>query len=421
MDTAAIKKHISEDNWYGILKAAGCTTSEVSPEIQEMTKKKDVSTLLNVAIAYGQLSNLRVIKKKVPGKKREFNVQEANDCFQHAITLYRQILSIDEKNVMGLQSMAYVFYKYIIAYFGVNKKEIEQMDNVSILDCFKNMTETYDTLFNLPLLPPVSEIKARYRRGKAWSEVLFAPRSASGSTIIDTLGMSFYTVRRQAIADMMRVLKLYAALEKKKDLDAAYNVYIKSLYTLGRLFENSVYDNAYTPIQKEDGENTTIFNEFLKDPEQVDLTKYRPAKNLDYLEKAENCFQTILNTYEIERYSPIDMKKLARESKYPISPRDLFYRFGTLYAKWFLINAIPEKTRQTQVSKAYMGVYFFFLANEYCLWRKKMNLPTPAFGYITDRLNKLLQAAAIDFYGDEHIKNMLSNFDTVLTKIELPH
>ena len=87
MDTAAIKKHISEDNWYGILKAAGCTTSEVSPEIQEMTKKKDVSTLLNVAIAYGQLSNLRVIKKKVPGKKREFNVQEANDCFQHAITL----------------------------------------------------------------------------------------------------------------------------------------------------------------------------------------------------------------------------------------------------------------------------------------------------------------------------------------------
>lgn len=90
------------------------------------------------------------------------------------------------------------------------------MDNISILDCFKNMTETYDALFNLPLLPPVSEIKARYRRGKAWSEVLFAPRSASGSTIIDTLGVSFYTVRRQAIADMMRVLKLYAALEKRR-------------------------------------------------------------------------------------------------------------------------------------------------------------------------------------------------------------
>lgn len=49
-----------------------------------------------------------------------------------------------------------------------------------------------------------------------------------------------------------------------------------------------------------------------------------------------------------------------------------------------------------------------------------MNLPTPAFGYITDRLNKLLQAAAIDFYRDGHIKNMLANFDTVLTKIELP-
>ena len=69
MDTAAIKKHISEDNWYGILKAAGCTTKDVSPEIQEMTKKKDIPTLLNVAIAYGQLSNLRVIKKKSAGKE----------------------------------------------------------------------------------------------------------------------------------------------------------------------------------------------------------------------------------------------------------------------------------------------------------------------------------------------------------------
>ena len=74
----------------------------------------------------------------------------------------------------------------------------------------------------------------------------------------------------------------------------------------------------------------------------------------------------------------------------------------------------------TQLDKAYIGVYFFFLANEYCLWRKKMRLPLAKYDYILKEMNKLLKAAAIDFYRDEHIKNMLSNFDTVLTKIELP-
>ena len=49
-----------------------------------------------------------------------------------------------------------------------------------------------------------------------------------------------------------------------------------------------------------------------------------------------------------------------------------------------------------------------------------MRLPLAKYDYILKEMNKLLKAAAIDFYRDEHIKNMLSNFDTVLTKIELP-
>ena len=45
-----------------------------------------------------------------------------------------------------------------------------------------------------------------------------------------------------------------------------------------------------------------------------------------------------------------------------------------------------------------------------------MRLPLAKYDYILKEMNKLLKAAAIDFYRDEHIKNMLSNFDTVLTK-----
>lgn len=420
MDTAAIKKHFSSDNWYGLLKAAGCTTTAVSPEIQEMSKKKDLPVLLDVAWAYGQLSNLRMTKKKKPGQKREFNVDEANACFEHAIALYEKILGIDENNIMALQSMAYVFYKYIIAYLGVYKKEIKRMSNIKVLECFRNMNDAYDKLFSLPFLPPVSEIKARYRRGKAWEKIVLSMKSNVRATILDTLGIPYYKARRQVMADLMRALKLYEGLDKKRDLDAAYNPYIKSLYTLGHVLCNAVYDNAYTPMQTEGGENTTILQEFMKDPERVDLAHYKPARNLEYLVQSENCFQEILNAYEIVRYTKIDMKHLARGMKYPISPHYLFYRLGRLYEKWFLVRAIPEKTRRTQLSKAYMGVYFFFLANEYSLWRERQHLPISDSGYIMDSLNELLLASGIDYHKDEHIKNMLSNFDNVLTKVKPP-
>lgn len=422
MDSAAIKKYKDASQWYRALKAADCMITQVSPEIQEMSKKKDLPILLDVAWIYGQLSNLRVTKKKTPGTKKEFNIDEANDCFEHAISLYQQILSIDKKNIMALQSMAYVFYKYIIAYLGVNKKEVKQMPNIKVLECFQKMNEAYDTLFSIPFLPPGSEIKARYRRSKAWEKIVLSHKFKIGETIIDTFGLSYSEIRRQVIDDLTRALELYRNFDKKRDLDASYNLYIKSLYTLGHVLYNSVYDNSYKTIQTEDGINTTIFNEFLKNPEQVDLTQYRPARNLEYLVQSENCFQEILNSYKIERYTKIDMKQLAlaKGLKHPLSPHYIFYRLGMLYSKWFLITAIPEKTRRTQLSKAYMGVYFFFLANEYSLWRKKMNLHVEGCRYIMDHMNKLLRATDIDFYRDDHIKNMLSNFDTVLTKIKLP-
>lgn len=47
---------------------------------------------------------------------------------------------------------------------------------------------------------------------------------------------------------------------------------------------------------------------------------------------------------------------------------------------------------------------FFFLANEYCLWRKRCVCPWRSTTIFLKEMNKLLKAAAIDFYRDEHIK-----------------
>lgn len=423
MDAAAIKKYKSKDNWYDMLKTAGCTAKQLSPEIQEMSKKKDIEVLLDVAMAYSQLSNIRWERDSRGRKTKNSNALEANDCFLRAVEIYAKILELDKRNVMAYQSKAYDFYKYVIDHFtGKNKPALKNMKDVNIVECFDKMNATYDMLFAIDRpLAPVSEIKAKYRRGKAWGEVVLNPTNPIGQKIRDHIQKSRTSMMIHAVKDLQRAIAIYESLEKKVDKDAAYNLYIKSLYTLGVLYTNNVYDNSLKKIQI-NNKNTSIFLEFINNPETVDLTQYRPAQHLENLTKAHDCFQTILNSYNIERCTKIDMKQLAweKEVRYPISPHYIFYRFGTLYAKWFLVHAIPQKTRYTQLDKAYIGVYFFFLANEYCLWRKKMRLPLAKYDYILKEMNKLLKAAAIDFYRDEHIKNMLSNFDTVLTKIELP-
>ena len=102
------------------------------------------------------------------------NALEANDCFLRAVEIYAKILELDKRNVMAYQSKAYDFYKYVIDHFtGKNKPALKNMKDVNIVECFDKMNATYDMLFAIDRpLAPVSEIKAKYRRGKAWGEVV---------------------------------------------------------------------------------------------------------------------------------------------------------------------------------------------------------------------------------------------------------
>ena len=316
MDAAAIKKYKSKDNWYDMLKTAGCTAKQLSPEIQEMSKKKDIEVLLDVAMAYSQLSNIRWERDSRGRKTKNSNALEANDCFLRAVEIYAKILELDKRNVMAYQSKAYDFYKYVIDHFtGKNKPALKNMKDVNIVECFDKMNATYDMLFAIDRpLAPVSEIKAKYRRGKAWGEVVLNPTNPIGQKIRDHIQKSRTSMMIHAVKDLQRAIAIYESLEKKVDKDAAYNLYIKSLYTLGVLYTNNVYDNSLKKIQI-NNKNTSIFLEFINNPETVDLTQYRPAQHLENL---TNHFKLLQHrTIYQNRYETISMGKRSEISNLP--------------------------------------------------------------------------------------------------------
>ena len=411
MDTEAIQKYTLMSEWYKVLEEADCTPEKISDEINAMQAKKDVPILLNVALAYNQLSNIRWIDRK----NKKSNALEANTCFVKSIDLYSRALDLDSENVMAYQSGAYAFYKYIIDHFGVNKAEVKRMGNVDLVECFDKTNDMYDKLFALEKLAPTSELKARYRRGKMWAEVYLNPIDKMANKIRANIRLTRSAILNHAIDDLKRAIELHDTLTKKEDKASVYDQYIKAWFSLGRLYDTSVFDNSNSDIVI-NGKNTTIFNEFVENPETVDLASYRPARSLYGLGKAEEAFLHILDEYHIEPYKKLDFKKLVSESKYPISPRDVFYRLGTLYMKWFLVKAIPARTNKRFIGRAYTGIYFLFAANEFCCWCEELHIPHAKFKYVGEKLIALLAASGINWNTDSHIKNMLAPYPKVFTQ-----
>ena len=90
------------------------------------------------------------------------------------------------------------------------------MKDVNIVECFDKMNATYDMLFAIDRpLAPVSEIKAKYRRGKAWGEVVLNPTNPIGQKIRDHIQKSRTSMMIHAVKDLQRAIAIYESLEKK--------------------------------------------------------------------------------------------------------------------------------------------------------------------------------------------------------------
>ena len=401
----------AKNDWNGILKECGCTTKNISEKI---ITSLDIKLLLDVAMAYGQLSNLRRIKDKNTHKSIGYNTEEADNCFTCTKKIYERILKLDPLNPMALQSYAYNYYKYIISFFGVNEKQIKTMKSVDIIDCVKQINRLYDTILSINALSLPSQIKTRYRRGKAYSELIFNyPQYSIIKDIILSLTTSRNKLCYTAMQDFLFVIGSYYKL-KPEQQKQAYSLYIKAKYTLGKLYFENSYDNAFSPIQ--DLDNKTLAEIFVDNPDSINLSYYKQWIHSGEFEKAEELLLSILKDYNITPYTKINMQTLAKnERKYPLSPRHIFYQLGELYAKWYRMCAIPNKKRNIKLSKAYSGIYFYFVAYQYCLWCKKLHIPCSFFDYISNRYDMLLRMSRIK-ENDTHMKNMYYLFEKILKK-----
>ena len=408
IDTTNIELYKRTANWNGILKTCHCTTSSISDEI---LSSYDKQLLLDVAIAYSQLSNMRRIKDAKTHKTIGYNEKEADDCFVCANTIYDKVLVKDQRNTIALQSKAYNYYKYILYYFGVNRKEINSMQHIDIADCYKQINLLYKQLLTVPKLSSCSQIKARYRRGKAWSELIFKGFDNIAQKIILSLTMPRYKIRLHAIVDFTFVIDEYQKLTENEQ-KSVYSLYIKSLYNLGKLYSTTVYDNAMQIIPNTG--NKTILQIFAENSADKKLSEYRFSCKIESLSQSEMYFKNILEEYKIEPFKKIDMQTLVKNSKdSPISPKDVFYQMGNLYNKWYRIFAISNKRRDIALAKGYSGIYFYFTALQYCLWCKKLHIPHAHFEYVPKYMGMLTTIMGIK-NDDKHIVHMHSLFKEIL-------
>ena len=412
IDTTNIELYKRTDNWNGILKACHCKMNAISDEV---LSSHNIQLMLDVAMAYSQLSNLRRIKDEKTHKTIGYNEQEADACFVCANTIFQKVLEKDPKNTLALQSYAYDCYKYLVDYFGINRKEVMNMPHVDIAKNFKKMNALYDTLLAVPNLGYPSQIKARYRRGRAWSYIVYSGYDERAREIVTTLNVPYHIIRNHAISDLEFVVNTYAKITEAEQ-KPIYNLYIKSLFNLGKLFGTSVYDNATQAIPQLN--NKTILQLFIEDPEKVNLSYYKFPGKINDLFPAEHYFLAVLNEYKVKPFETIDMQffvKRTANRKVPISPRDVFYRLGNVYNKWYRIYAIYNKRRDIMLSKGYSGVYYYFMALQYCLWCDKLHIPCSHYDYIIRNMNTLKRAISI-LDDDSHIQHMYKLFERVLDK-----
>lgn len=415
MELKTVKDLFSSNNWYGILKHFHCTPEEINDNILQHGIKED---LLNLAYAYGQLSNLRKTFNKETHKK-EYNLKETRACFDNACTLYDLILKKYPDNTMALQSSAYIYYNMIIGFYGTQNKEIKDM-GIDICLCFKKVNELYDRLFSLNIQKPIL-IKAHYRKGKAYYTIFC---KMTHRNIINRIGISVMQGRRVAQHELEICLDMYKQLKSKEEKGAYYACYIKSLYTLGKVYSSFCYDNS---MRVSDEYDNILLIRFMDDEKDPIVQKYYTARgSIKYLVVAEKLFLEILDSYKIDSYEPFDMKNFVKQyakdkTTFPISCRDVWYQLGNLYSKWYRLVSMSIKDKKKCIGRAYSAFYFYTMAIEYCHWCRKLRISTSDYGYIYKRyqMNQMLSGIKNDDKHILHLQDIIHDFIPITKEISI--
>lgn len=302
---------------------------ELYEPLEDVHKKLEIwnnpDELYEVGFACSKLGELQNGLEKDPNHLKK--IKRYRDL---SLEFYKRCYELEPKDYKYASSVAYRYYQ--------NVNELSKLrgrrDGV-VREEIENANKWFDISLNL--YP--GNIKDNYRKGKMIKDKQLKIARYSEKNSHRENSKEIYNLISQAIEYLNKAIQSYEALTDEDKKKRYRNVYIKSLYNLGKLYIDEVNIN---------------WNEFLCS--KIGNESFSPMfYKLDYIVKGkellEKCYKEVTG-YGID--DELDLKSLTNISKKAATPPiDILYSIGLLYYKMYYIKFVKNNMDDNETYKYY--------------------------------------------------------------------
>ena len=380
-------EHTSD--WKKVLSLYGCQQFLLPKRIFSWNSKDVIKALENISYAAGQLANIR----KEKGKKRKFvyPVESIKAARELALTALESLLERDPHNMKGLHNKAYIYYNTVIT---SNNKYVQlyQQMHIDRLKDFESAKRVYESI----LQEHSRDLRAQYRLARLYMTAEKSTGRFLKEYLKKTYRIPVGIFRRTLIKRFETVLSIYEDLPAGKGKSDFRSEYVKTLYNLGVLYTKQTF--IFFPQQL----NLTLENYLLERGDVRDIPAYRQCGSIEELKKAFAYLKRIQAEYHVSVKHKLHMQDYlckARDMhrKYPISPKDLWYRMGEIFYCCYKMQLFYQQDA-IQTQRAFMNaVFYYYLALQWAVYMKKSgNNRNEFYGYISEEVTKILRLQGVD-------------------------
>lgn len=312
---------------------------------------KDLELL---SFAYGQLSNPRYDKNRFKLLNQEVIIT-ARDI---ALSLYREMLKRNSRNILALQGAAYMYYKFAI--ISVNSKqktpEIKKLKEKFQWERYEYALKAERIYRRLLTLMP-RNITANYRYANMLQTNMKLYRKEGGADYVKLFHIidRYYELAKTA----------YEILEKPEDKSKYAAMYAKALFGKAELYQDSVHDN-YTEEE--------IWKAFTANPDAAvaGYKQYGISRNV--LQAKEYLFQ-LIKFLNID-VSVYNFKKEATRqnlNKQPVKHDFIFNRIAKTYAYLYRYQCFTTGRCRANTNMLEEAFYYALLTIQFDTWYNTIN------------------------------------------------
>ena len=386
-----------KSDWKKVLSLYGCQDFTL-PQVLFSWKRWDlIKALENISYAAGQLANVR--KEKNQKGKLVYPVEKIKAARELALTALDALLERDPHNTKGLHNRAYIYYNTVIT---SNNKIVQLYDEMGIdrLQDFEAAKAAYETILQLH----DQDIKANYRLARLY----MTAEKSTGRFLKDYLKKKYAvpacTFRRRLIARFEKVLAIYEALTGEKAKKDFRSEWLKTLYDLGVLYTKQTF--IFFPQNP----GLTLETYLLNRKEGQPVPPYRQCGDAEQLKKAFGYLKQIQAHYHISVKNKLHIQDYLCKAgdmhrKYPVSPKDLWYRMGEVFACCYKMQSFYNQDAAQTQSVFMNAVFYHYLALQWAVHtRQSGNNRNEIYDYIAKAATDILRLHGTNSIMDDSLK-----------------